>query len=407
MPASGEAEALIPSLFRMKDVVFLILSDILFQLSAEVGLPVFQKFHADGDVVESPLEVVADFAAVHEPDGVFLGHHHDGLGRTAGQSLFRGVYVLHLEGVVVAEDEGLPQVVAGFEPGQKTGRVGDPDHGDHGRPLREGSRLVVRGIERFRRLRDHPGEVEALVGIEVEVLADDPVVEGFHLLGTLGDDHYLSPRELRRTVAQPSEGQHAVFVDGVVVVHQDDVDPGLDVAVLEGVVQYNQVHLRMGFAQPLDPFDASFADGDGDVGVLEFDLFGFVADFLEGAGHCGEQETFGLPFVAAREDGDVEFAVEQLDEAFGVGGLAGAADGEVPHADDGDVEFAALQHAPVEQPVADVDHAAVEPGQRGGEYGSEQFQGVIVLVRFRVGGVRCGYSLNNVARFIRNDVIFK
>ena len=362
IPTSGGVEGLIPSLFRMKDVVFLIFSGILFQLSPEVALPVFQEFHANGDVVESPFEVVADFPAVHEPDGVFLGHHHDGLGRTAGQGLFGGVYVLHLEGVVVAEDECLPQVVAGFEPGQKTGRVGDPDHGDHRRPFGQRIRLAVSRIERLGRLRDHPGEVEALVRIEVEVLADDPVVEGFHLLGTLRDDDHLGPRELRRAVAQPAEGQHPVFVDRVVVVHQDDVDPRFDVAVLEGVVQNDEVDFGMGFAQPFDPFDAPFADGDGNVGVLEFDLFGFVADFLEGAGHCGEQEAFGLPFVAAREDGDAELAGEQLDEEFGVGGLAGAADGDVPHADDGDVEFAALQHAPVEQPVADVDHAAVEPG---------------------------------------------
>ena len=59
----------------MKHVVFLILSDILVELSVEIGLAIFEEFHTDGTIIKSAFDLVADFAA--GADGVDLLHLRD------------------------------------------------------------------------------------------------------------------------------------------------------------------------------------------------------------------------------------------------------------------------------------------------------------------------------------------
>ena len=87
---------------------------------------------------------------------------------------------------------------------------------------------------------------------------------------------------------------------------------------------------------------------------------------------CEIQEREPVPekqrFYPKARDSGLEFAVKQFDESFGVGSFAGSADGDVPDADDRDVELPTLEHTPVEQPVTDVDHAPVNPCQWGGQY---------------------------------------
>ncbi len=80
------------------------------------------------------------------------------------------------------------------------------------------------------------GEEELLVGIECHGFRDDAILHGFQLLGTFGHDDDVCPVLAVEGLAQPSRRQQLVIDDESVVVYQQDIDAGFDIAVLEGVI---------------------------------------------------------------------------------------------------------------------------------------------------------------------------
>ena len=112
-----------------------------------------------------------------------------------------------------------------------------------------------------------------------DVVAEDAVVHGLQALGAFADDYDVGAVDGSGAFAQASVGEHAVVEDGTVVFGDHYCDGGLDVAVLEGVVEHYHVDGGVDAEELADAVHAVFAHGYGYV-AAEFavDLVGFVAD---------------------------------------------------------------------------------------------------------------------------------
>ena len=161
-------------------------------------------------------------------------------------------------------------------------------------------------------------------------------------------------------VAEAAPGHELVLLHGPVEVHQDDVDVGFEPAVLEGVVQDDQVGLRDGLVQAVPrflrgleflgmgeetaAFHAVLVHGDGHGGELLRNLQRLVAEQERRSVAAHLLEALRLPLVAAGEDGDVGVgpvvaAEKHPQDHLRMRGLAGAAHGDVSHTDGGDIRL--------------------------------------------------------------------
>jgi hypothetical protein len=155
--------------------------------------------------------------------------------------------------------------------------------------------------------------------------------------------------------APGAPGEDAGGAEGFSGVAEEDVEVALEAAVLEAVVEDEDVGVVFldGGAAALD---AVGVDDDGDAGAFVFDDEDFVR-FAAGA--IGE--AWGA--IAAGEDGGVfAEALEFLDEHDDGGGFAGAAGGDVSDGDDGDGEFELFAEAEVVEEVSGGDEEGVDPG---------------------------------------------
>ena len=128
--------------------------------------------------------------------------------------------------------------------------------------------------------------------------------------------------------------------DDAVVVDEQDVVPRLDVPVLIGVVEENDLNVP-GCLICHEPLDASPPVGvHGDMHGREFLLHlpGFIAYFLHRGSRRGEDVSLRPPLVAPAEDCHAVSGGEEPDEVLHGGSLSGAAHGDVADADDGYVE---------------------------------------------------------------------
>ena len=80
-------------------------------------------------------------------------------------------------------------------------------------------------------------EEQALEGFQVEALAHHAELYGCHLLRTFADDDDMCAVLARDLFAQAAGRQQAIVGDEAVVVCEKNVESGLDVAVLIGVVK--------------------------------------------------------------------------------------------------------------------------------------------------------------------------
>ena len=246
---------------------------------------------------------------------------------------------------------------------QRTG-IGYSRHDDH--PVAPANpSLGSVGEQRQRLALLHSREIERLVRIESQRVAHDAHVERVEVLGTLGDQHEIGPVDLSSRVAQPAPRQQPVAVNRTIVVHQQDIDPRLDIPVLKSVVENNQFDLGVNFPQPADSLGPFFANRHRNVGILHLHLLGFVAYALDRRARSREHEPFGPAAIPARKYGYSPLARKTLDQKFGHRRLARTADSQIAHAHDRNVELLAPENLQIEQLVPDVDYQTVYPGQRG------------------------------------------
>ncbi len=206
-------------------------------------------------------------------------------------------------------------------------------------------------------------EEEMLRGEELVVLYYHAVVDRPHVFGTFGDHNYIGSVYASRGLAQAPVRQHFVVVDGSVVLRDEDRDGGLDVAVLESVVEKDEVELRVEAAQLANAEYTVFADGDGNASVeFVINLICLVAYVLRRGCAPGNDEPLGLAAVAAAQYGHFPGAPESVREVFDQRCLSRPSDGEIADGDDWYVEFHFLQHFPVEHFVARVGDCAIDFG---------------------------------------------
>ena len=159
--------------------------------------------------------------------------------------------------------------------------------------------------------------------------------------------------------------QQPVVDDESVVVDEQDVDAGLDITVLKGVVEQDNVDVarRLVARETVYSLAAAAVHGHVDAGKLLLHLVGLVADVGHGSVGRGQHIATALALVATREHAHAHHVLEQPHEVFHVGRLARPAHGDVAHGDNGDVESALPQQPQVEEPVAQPHAQPVEPAE--------------------------------------------
>ena len=207
------------------------------------------------------------------------------------------------------------------------------------------------------------GEEELLVGIEAHGLGDDAELHRFQILRTFRDDHDVGAVLALYRFPESSCRQQLVVDDQTVVVDEQDVDARFHIAVLEGIVEEDDIDVLdvISAGQLIDATSTFLVHGHGDVGKLGLHLVRFVADGADGRIVTGQHKTTGLTLIAPAQNGHLRLIFQQTDEVFHMGGLAGAADGDITDGDDRRAERPAFQDAHLEEQVSETDAQAVEP----------------------------------------------
>ena len=140
---------------------------------------------------------------------------------------------------------------------------------------------------------DQRGEEELLVRKEVHCLGDDTKLHGLEVARTLGDDHDIGAVLAFERFAEASCWQQLVVDDETVIIHEEDIYARLHVAVLEGVVEKDDVNVGYGgtVCETAYAVDAVAVHSYGDVAKLGLHLHWFVADVACGALAVGDDES--------------------------------------------------------------------------------------------------------------------
>ena len=111
---------------------------------------------------------------------------------------------------------------------------------------------------------------------------------------------------------QSSGRQKLVTFHGTVVIHQQDAQTRLYVAVLKGIIQQDDFRIGCSFrcCQSADTFAAVSVHGDTDVGKLAGHLIRLISDVLHAGGRRGQHEAFRFPLVAPAQHGQPERLVQ-------------------------------------------------------------------------------------------------
>ena len=197
------------------------------------------------------------------------------------------------------------------------------------------------------------GEVEMLVGEEVQPPRNDVELDGLHVGGAFGHNHDIGPRQFVTRLPQATGRQQLVQMQRPVVVGEHNRDEGRNITVLEGIVEQNDVEVGQQLFQLLDAPAPVGIDGNGNVGEFPLDLVRLVADVTGGRLRIGQDEPPALALVAPAEHGHPVFGLQQFNQVFDVRGLAGTAYRQITHRDDRNVELFGREYAPVEESVPD------------------------------------------------------
>ena len=316
-----------------------------------------------GHEIEPAAYLDRNLAGRSQLDRILLGrYNHRALGSRI-QRLSHAGQISDAIRMMVAENNGIHDIVPVFQPVHESGRIA---YGGHGYDL-GASRDRRRCIGREYRLRGsahHPREEQALVGIKAQLLARDTLLQGIHRRRTLGHADEMRTVQLRGQIAQTSPRQHVVLMQGPRIVYKHDIHLGFDPAMLEPVVHNYEIHLRMIAADSIDALRTTFAHRHDSIRKFELYLLRFVARAGTGRGCLHFEIALGPAAVAARKQRHVIVFAEMPNQHLGERGLAGAAHGDVPYTYYGNIEPAAFQQAGIEQLMPNDDNRTVNPRKR-------------------------------------------
>ena len=145
------------------------------------------------------------------------------------------------------------------------------------------------------------GAVEqTLEGLQPECRAQHAEAHGIDVCGAFGHHHQVGPVHPLGFLAQPSCGQQTVVGNHAVVIYQQDVEPRFHPAVLEGVVEQDDLHVTGGLvgAEMPDAPAAVGIHGHVYVGELLLHLPRLVAYLLHGRVGCGQHVPATLTLVS-------------------------------------------------------------------------------------------------------------
>lgn len=151
------------------------------------------------------------------------------------------------------------------------------------------------------------GEIELLVGHQLQLFRYQPVRERRQAYRAFRDNHHVGTVALMRGFTQTPHRQQRVIIYRTAVIHQKDVHLRLDVPVLESVVEQYELSFRKLPHQFLDSSPAALAHGNlYPRAMFEVNLERLVTDAVGGAVGIGKNESPCLPFVATAQHSDIE-----------------------------------------------------------------------------------------------------
>ena len=271
------------------------------------------ELHVHRQRIEMLAHLVAQTFDARQSCRIFLGGD-DALGRRhGGKGLVDAKHVLLLEVVMVGKGHRRKSLAECLALGNEGGQVfnnllwrGDARQEQHmlvGLQARKRARTIIIYMPQTLILKR--GEVEVLIGEEVHRLSDDPEVHGPEGRRTLGHDNDVGPVLSRQRLAQSAGRQQLVVDDQAVVVDQQDVDARLYVAMLEGIVEQDDVETAVLFGQYLYAVHAFHVHRYDGVGILPLHLERLVANVAHGAVLVGDDESLRLSLIAPAEHGNL------------------------------------------------------------------------------------------------------
>lgn len=161
-------------------------------------------------------------------------------------------------------------------------------------------------------------------------------LDRIELDGGFGDDDDAGTTAGGRELAEVAEGQDAVGEVGFVVFGKEDVEGGLDGAVLVDVVEDNDLRRDLGLKQAADPFDPVLAHSHGEFGKFGGHHGRLVAQTRGAVAAVVEEEATGVATVAPAEESGLVAGGQEAQEVFDMRRFARAAGTEVANPDGGD-----------------------------------------------------------------------
>ena len=124
-----------------------------------------------------------------------------------------------------------------------------------------------------------------LVGIEVHLLGQDTELHGREGLGTFRHNHDVGPVLSLDGFPQSACWQQLVVDDLSVIIHEQDAQPRLDISVLIGIIEQDDIHFLVGLVTIQQVVDAPrplLINGHVDLGILLLDLIRLVTKVTHG-----------------------------------------------------------------------------------------------------------------------------
>ena len=233
---------------------------------------------------------------------------------------------------------------------------------------------MIRNIQMIRNSREYRLQPviferckeQLLIRIQIHLLSKHTEVHGFQILGTFRyDDNVCTVFALER-LTQASRRQELVIDDGSVIVHKQDVYTRLDIAMLEGIIEHDDIRLFRAVVMN-QLINASCPFGiycHRHFRVFLLDLVRLVANHLHWCLSRSQYIAIAFAFVASAQHGYAELVLQETDEIFYMRGLSCATNGDITHGDNRYGVRLALQDIHLKEHVPELHAQTVQPAQR-------------------------------------------
>ena len=147
------------------------------------------------------------------------------------------------------------------------------------------------------------------------------------------------------------------------IVHEQDIDAGFDVSVLEGIIEQYDINIFSCLTadEMVDAASTLAVDCYGDVGEFLLHLIRLVTNHLHRCLCIGKHKAVTLALVTTAEYGNIHFVFQQTYQVFYMGRLSCAANRDIAYGNDGNGIRPALQDAHLKEHVPEAYSKAIEP----------------------------------------------